>query len=337
MRRFWKSILLLLMLALIAVGATLAVRTGTRPPREQRPSAPISTPATELSPVPTRQPIPTREPIPTQTAAPTFTPTSKPISTLTIVPTQKPTPKPTAKPTPSPTQKPTPKPSPKPTPKPTSKPTGGASDKGNGSKDKLVALTFDDGPGDATKRILRALRKADGRATFFMVGDRVADYPEIAKAVAAQGNQIGTHSWSHESLTRLNAEALREDLKKSLDRIESVTGVRPKALRPPYGNVNANVKKAGGSLGLVVVNWSVDTLDWKTRSADSVYREIMAHVCDGAIVLCHDLYESTAAAVERAIPELRRKGYRLVTVNELLDARDPGWRAGQLYFGAMTG
>lgn len=168
-----------------------------------------------------------------------------------------------------------------------------------------------------------------------MVGERVADYPEIAKKVAAQGHQIGTHSWSHEGLTRLDADAIRDDLKKSMDEIESVTGVRPNALRPPYGNVNAAVKQVCGKLGLVVVNWSVDTLDWKSRDGDSVYREIMAHVCDGAIVLCHDLYDSTAAAMERAVPELVRKGYRLVTVEELLDARNPNWRAGQLYFGAM--
>lgn len=329
-RRYYACALLAL--ALLFLAAVLA--DGADPKDPQIVTPPAGSAAATEAPSPTPAPSP----------SPTASPTPKPTQSLTAKPTAAPTPTPTAKPTAKPTEKPTPtaKPTAKPTPKPTAKPTpkptaaGNTSSKNQNSKKKLVALTFDDGPSAATGRILKTLDKADSVATFFMVGDRVSDYPEVAKKVAAQGNQIGTHSWAHESLTGLDASALREDLKKSLDRIESVTGVRPDALRPPYGNVNANVKKICGKLGLVAVNWSVDTLDWKTRSADSVYRQIMKHVCDGAIILCHDLYGTTAEAMERAIPELIRKGYRLVTVSELLDARDPGWHAGELYFGAMT-
>ena len=203
-------------------------------------------------------------------------------------------------------------------------------------KKPMVALTFDDGPSAATKRILSALNEVDGVATFFMVGERVSDYPNTAKAVAAQGSQIGTHSWSHNSLTKLDADSIRSDLLRSEDAIESVTGIRPTALRPPYGNVNSDVKSVCGELGLVVVNWGLDTLDWKTRNADSVYNEVMTKVRDGTIVLCHDLYESTVDAMVRVIPDLVKKGYRLVTVTELLDAKSPGWKAGQIYYGTQA-
>lgn len=325
-----KYAFFILILTLLFCGAVLADGVQMEMPQSTVPAPDDGFPVPPDA-VPQRTHAPTPSPVPQRTHAPT----PSPVPERTHAPTPSPTPERTHAPTPSPTAKPTAKPTTKTTEKPMEKPIDMRSPSDD-IKKPIVALTFDDGPSAATKRILAALKEAGGKATFFMVGERVADYPNTAKAVAAQGNQIGTHSWSHNSLTKMDADAIRDDLRRSMDAIESVTGVRPIALRPPYGNVNSVVKRVCGELDLVVVNWGLDTLDWKTRDADSVYNEVMTNVRDGAIVLCHDLYESTVDAMVRVIPELVKRGYRLVTVTELLDAKSPGWKPGQLYYGTQT-
>ena len=186
---------------------------------------------------------------------------------------------------------------------------------------KMIALTFDDGPGPGTRRILNALDAVGGRATFFMVGNRVADYAETARMVAAQGSEIATHSYAHPNLTKLSGAQLERELTRGVEAIEQVTGVSPSVLRPPYGSVNDDVRRASGELGLRVVNWNVDPEDWRVRDADEVYRRIMRDARDGAIVVCHDLYKETAAAIESAASDLAAQGYQLVTVSEMLTAK----------------
>lgn len=198
----------------------------------------------------------------------------------------------------------------------------------------MIALTFDDGPGAGTQRILRALDAVDGRATFCMVGNRVGEYAQTARKVAEQGSEIATHSWAHPNLTRLSAAQVRAELERSMDAIERVTGVRPTVLRPPYGSVDATVRAACRELGLVIANWNVDPEDWRVRNAEQVYRHVVDNARDGAIVVCHDLYPETAAAMESAVKELSARGYQLVTVSELLEARAGGGEAGRLYFAA---
>lgn len=197
---------------------------------------------------------------------------------------------------------------------------------------KMIALTFDDGPGAGTRRILNALDEAGGRATFCMVANRLGDYAETARKVAEQGSEIATHTWDHSNLTKLSAERVREELNRSLNAIERATGVRPTVLRPPYGSVNAEVKEACGELGLVIANWNIDPEDWKTRDASGIRRHILDNAKDGAIVVCHDLYPETASAMESAIRELSERGYQLVTVSEMLDARANGGTAGKVYY-----
>ncbi|MDR3121279.1 MAG: polysaccharide deacetylase family protein, partial [Clostridiales bacterium] len=169
-------------------------------------------------------------------------------------------------------------------------------------KKPMIALTFDDGPSKYTAKVLDALNKSGGRATFCMVGNRIGDNAKTAKLVAEQGSEVIGHSWDHKQLTKLSAAAIKAELVKTNDAIEAATGSRSKLYRPPYGSVNDSVKKISKELGLSMINWSVDTLDWKSRNADTVYKNIMADAKDGSIVLCHDLYESTLKAVERAIP-----------------------------------
>ena len=233
------------------------------------------------------------------------------------------TPVPTPMPTPVPTPEPTPSPTPEPTPAPRVDPDG-----------KMIALTFDDGPGPGTQRILNALDTVNGRATFFMLGNRMDQYASLARKVARQGSEVATHSWSHPNLAKLEGAQLNRELSRSLDAIERATGVRPKVLRPPYGSVNQAVQDASRKQGLRIANWNIDPEDWRVRDADAVYRHIMNNARDGAIVVCHDLYAETASAIESAARDLTARGYQLVTVSELLAARADGGEAGRIYYAA---
>ena len=198
----------------------------------------------------------------------------------------------------------------------------------------MIALTFDDGPGPGTRRILRALEAVDGRATFCMVGDRVADYAQTARMVAAQGSEIATHSLTHPNLAKLSAGEVRAELEKSIAAIEETTGVRPSVLRPPYGSTSPAVQQICRELGVVIANWNVDTEDWRVRDAETILNHVLDNARDGAIVLCHDLYPETAAAMERAVEALAEQGYQLVSVSELLEARAGGGSAGKIYYAA---
>ena len=198
----------------------------------------------------------------------------------------------------------------------------------------MIALTFDDGPGPGTRRILRALEAVDGRATFCMVGDRVESYAETARMVAEQGSEIATHTLTHPNLAKLSAAEVRAELEESIAAIEQVTGVRPGVLRPPYGSTSAEVQQVCRELGVVIANWNVDTEDWRVRDADAILNHVLDNARDGAIVLCHDLYPETAAAMERAVEALAERGYQLVSVSELLQARAGGGSAGKIYYAA---
>ena len=198
----------------------------------------------------------------------------------------------------------------------------------------MIALTFDDGPGPGTRRILRALESVDGRATFCMVGDRVNDYAQTARMVAEQGSEIATHTLSHPNLAKLSAGEVRAELEQSIAAIEQVTGVRPGVLRPPYGSTSEDVQQICREMGVVIANWNVDTEDWRVRDADAILNHVLDNARDGAIVLCHDLYPETAAAMEQAVEELAAQGYQLVSVSELLQARAGGGSAGKIYYAA---
>ena len=198
----------------------------------------------------------------------------------------------------------------------------------------MIALTFDDGPGPGTRRILRALESVDGRATFCMVGDRVNDYAQTARMVAEQGSEIATHTLSHPNLAKLSAGEVRAELEQSIAAIEQVTGVRPGVLRPPYGSTSEDVQQICREMGVVIANWNVDTEDWRVRDADAILNHVLDNARDGAIVLCHDLYPETAAAMERAVEDLTAQGYQLVSVSELLQARAGGGSAGKIYYAA---
>ena len=196
----------------------------------------------------------------------------------------------------------------------------------------MVALTFDDGPSRYTSHILDLLELYGGRATFFVVGNLIEANSDIVKRAVDLGCEVFGHSWDHRDLTRQTASEIRAQLLNTNMMIESITGISPQFFRPPYGSVNNTVKDVSRELGLGIVNWSVDTLDWRTRDANAVYNAVMNNVTNRAIILSHDLYGSTVEAMERVIPELISKGYQLVTISELMYHSGVIFEAGKVYY-----
>jgi peptidoglycan/xylan/chitin deacetylase (PgdA/CDA1 family) len=145
------------------------------------------------------------------------------------------------------------------------------------------------------------------------------------------GCEVICHAWYHIDMTKLPATAITKQLFDTIAAIVTVTGNVSLLFRPPYGSVNRRMKRVSKKLGLAMVNWSVDPKDWEDRNADNVYKKIMREIKDGDIVLCHDLYDSTAKAMSRLIPELTKRGYQLVTVSELLLHKYGEIEPGKLY------
>lgn len=195
----------------------------------------------------------------------------------------------------------------------------------------MIALTFDDGPGPYTDRLLDAFATYGGKATFFMVGRNIAARAETVQRAAAEGHQLASHTWSHPQLTKLGREDLIQQMTSTQTTIFETTGVETDLLRPPYGSVNKTVKSMAAELDITLVTWSVDPRDWESRDADKVYDAVLSTVKDGDIILCHDIHESTVEAMERLIPELRVRGYQLVTVSELLTSQGAALESGKVY------
>lgn len=192
----------------------------------------------------------------------------------------------------------------------------------------MVALTFDDGPGPYTERLLKCLEKNHALATFFMVGSSVDRYRDTVKKVYDMGCEIGNHSWNHSQLPQLDGSALASQISSTNQVIRNITGHNPTLLRPPYGAYNSAVAAAAG---VPLILWEVDTLDWKTRDVQSTVRSVMADAKDGSIVLMHDIHLPTVMAVEQIIPQLKAKGFQLVTVSELAKYKKKPMQAGSAY------
>lgn len=183
----------------------------------------------------------------------------------------------------------------------------------------VVALTFDDGPKrKTTTKILSVLEKYNAKATFFIVGNMAEGNEDILKRAYDLGCQIGNHSYSHSMLTKIPIEDAKKEINKTSNITYKATGDYTRIGRPPYGALNHEVKEASR---IEWFNWSIDTYDWKTRDADSIYKNIMDNIGNYDVILMHDLYDSTVEAVERVIPALAEKGYRFVTVSELAEIK----------------
>jgi peptidoglycan/xylan/chitin deacetylase (PgdA/CDA1 family) len=180
---------------------------------------------------------------------------------------------------------------------------------------KLIAITFDDGPSKSTtERLLDELRKRDARVTFFVLGNRVRQHPEIVKKAYDDGHTIGSHTYSHKNLKNLDDKSLKVEIDRANDEIEKVIGKKPTILRPPYGEYNKHILNASK---MTFILWSVDPKDWKYRNSDTVYSHIMDNAKNGSIILLHDLYESSVDAALMAIDSLLEEGYAIVSLEEL--------------------
>lgn len=185
---------------------------------------------------------------------------------------------------------------------------------------KRVALTFDDGPGGQyTRRLIDILDAYDAHATFFVLGSRVSEDPELLAELVARGHQVGSHTWNHVTLSGLSRERIAQEIATSAQAIEGASGVRPTLLRPPFGQINQRVLQAASDEQMAIVLWNIDTLDWKSQNADAVCQRVFSEVNDGDIILMHDIFDSTVQAAERMIKGLSEQGYRFVTVEELLE------------------
>ena len=194
----------------------------------------------------------------------------------------------------------------------------------------MIALTFDDGPGKYTMRLLEALEEKHAKATFFMQGQNVALYEKEVAKMKEIGCELGNHSYNHPKFTQMSIADMQAQINDTNGAIEAITGEPASVLRPPYGLVNEAVKQ---NVGMPMIFWSVDTLDWKTRDTQATIDSVLTNAGDGDIVLMHDIHEPTVNAAIELIGKLQEQGYSLVTVSELAEARGYELVNGEKYFG----
>lgn len=203
--------------------------------------------------------------------------------------------------------------------------------------DAYIALTFDDGPtggsSGLTVKLLDALKEHNAHATFFMCGYRIKDFHTHMDRYLGEGHEVGNHTMNHpmKSLKGQSSSFVHEEVDSNTDLIESYVGQKPTVMRPVGGAYDDNVKECMKESGLPIINWSLDTLDWKKRNADSVYQNIVDNAQDGDIVLMHDLYTSTVDGVIRAMDTLADRGFAFVTVSELAAIKGVTLEPGEVY------
>ena len=200
---------------------------------------------------------------------------------------------------------------------------------------KLVALTFDDGPSQYTGKLLDALKEHNAKATFFVVGSRLGSDSSTAllKRMENEGHVVGNHSQNHKNLRYLSAKGIAKEMYAASSLIKNAIGHYPIVMRCPGGNYNNTVRAYAGSINTPIIQWNLDTLDWRDRNKATIVNRVKSGVKDGSIVLMHDLYDTTVDAVIELIPYLQEQGYTLVTVPELLAAKHGTVEAGEVYFG----
>jgi len=190
---------------------------------------------------------------------------------------------------------------------------------------RYIALTFDIGWGNQVSgTVLRVLqRKNVKNATFFLSATWAAQYPRSARRIRSQGYEIGSHGYLHHDYTKHSENWIRSQVKKAERVIKNVTGVRTRLIRTPYGSINGKVVKLLGTLNYRTIHWSVDSLDWTNPGVDAIVKRVLSQTRSGDIILMHasDSATQTAKALPIMIDRLRAKGFRFVTVSELINGR----------------
>jgi peptidoglycan/xylan/chitin deacetylase (PgdA/CDA1 family) len=188
-----------------------------------------------------------------------------------------------------------------------------------------IAMTFDDGPSEKlTPKLLDLLAAHNIKATFFVIGENLAEHPEIVSRAAREGHEIGNHSWSHPNLGKMSDEAVRRQLRQTDDAIRQATGKRPTLMRPPYGSLSQRQKQwIHDEFGYRIVLWDVDPLDWKRPGPTVISHRILSETRPGSIVLSHDIHPGTIEAMHDTLDQLEAKGFKFVTVSELITMAKP--------------
>ena len=183
-----------------------------------------------------------------------------------------------------------------------------------------IAITFDDGPSATlTPKLLDILAAHHIKATFFVIGENVVQHPEIVARAAREGHEIGNHSWSHPNFGKMSDEAVRGQVQRTDDAIKDAAGARPTLLRPPYGSITARQKRwIHDQFGYQIILWDVDPYDWKRPGPSVVRNRILKETQPGSIVLSHDIHPGTIEAMPSTFDALEAKGFRFVTVSELI-------------------
>lgn len=186
--------------------------------------------------------------------------------------------------------------------------------------EKLVALTFDDGPsGRYTRKLLEGLDERGVKATFLLCGYRMAQYPDLTEQIFREGHEIGLHGYSHRSMQNMCRRDVTQELEKAMALVPD--GCKVSFLRSPGGLCGKCAQTAAADLGLAVLSWSVDPKDWATHDAKAIEKEVISHVQDGDVILLHDMSDSSVEAALVIIDELQDQGFRFVTVSQLAQAR----------------
>src|SRR5256886_7896314 len=183
-----------------------------------------------------------------------------------------------------------------------------------------IAMTFDDGPSATlTPKLLDLLAAHHIKATFFVIGENVAEHSEIVARAAREGHEIANHSWSRPNLGKMSGDSVRSQLQRTDDAIQNATGKRPTLMRPPYGSITAREKRwIHDEFGYQIILWDVDPYDWKRPGPAVVRNRILKETQPGSIVLSHDIHPGTIEAMPSTFDALEAKGFKFVTVSELI-------------------
>ena len=189
----------------------------------------------------------------------------------------------------------------------------------------FIAMTFDDGPNEKlTPPLLDILAERHIHATFFVVGENAQAHPEILQRAVREGHEIGNHSWSHPAFAKMRDENVRRELQKTDDAIRTAIGDRPVLMRPPYGSITRREKQwIYSDFGYRIILWDVDPLDWKRPGPSVVANRIVRGARPGSIILSHDIHPGTIKAMPEAFDRLLAKGFKFVTVSELISMGKP--------------
>lgn len=187
---------------------------------------------------------------------------------------------------------------------------------------KLIALTFDDGPGKYTETLVDELKKRDVKATFFILGECASSRQSTVKYIADNGNEIGIHSYVHKLFTRISDEEIENQIDKTRNVIYSACDTDINLIRVPYGSINSRITTVLENNQLTSVLWDVDSKDWKFKNTNKIYNYTLKRVTGNDIILMHDIYKTSVESTIKLVDTLKSECYTFVTVSELLHIRE---------------